>query len=162
MAQLTDPISGQTFQFQASTDGSTWTTPVGAVSVTPGGGDTITGSQNTVDGSAPLVTGGQKHAPETLEVRGVYNKTSSDLWDTINDAWEGARVLYLRYAPEGGIDTVVGNELYTATDDAGTAFAAKFQGRPTPPPVDAGAGGPALMMARFIFPKLTRSTTTTT
>ena len=129
--------------------------------VTHTGEDTVIGSQNTAEGDAPVVTGGNKHGPAQIEVRFVYTKETSKLWDVLRDAWEGTKRLYLRWAPEGGIGTVVGNEQFMAASDAGTAFPCRFAGAPLVPNVDVGAGGPAVSMARFTCPKVVRSLTTT-
>lgn len=162
MAQITDTISGADFEIQTSTDGTTWAHHASsAIAVTHSGEETIVGSQNTADGDAPVVTGGDKHGPAQIEVRFVYTKETVKLWDVVRDAWEGTRRLYLRWAPEGGIGTVVGNEQFTASSDAGTAFACRFAGAPLVPNVDAGAGGPAVSMARFTCPKVVRALTAT-
>ncbi len=162
MAQITDTISGAEFQLETSDDGVTWVDhSSSAIAVTHTGEDTVIGSQNTAEGDAPVVTGGNKHGPAQIEVRFVYTKETSKLWDVLRDAWEGTKRLYLRWAPEGGIGTVVGNEQFMAASDAGTAFPCRFAGAPLVPNVDVGAGGPAVSMARFTCPKVVRSLTTT-
>lgn len=163
MTQTTAAIPKNKFQVQLSTDGSAWVDKSGAaVSVAHTGEEQMTGSQNTADGAAPVVTGGNKHSEATITLRGVYTKTSAEFWDYIRDRWEGAaKSIYIRWAPEGGINTVVGNELFTATDDAGTAFACPIKSVNTPE-LDAGDGAPALVSAVLVAPKVARTTTTTT
>jgi hypothetical protein len=77
----------------------------------------MSGAQNTADGLAPVVTGGGKHSAATITIRGLYTKVSGELFDYINDRWEvagnAAKTVYLKWAPEGGIGTVVGNEQFS-------------------------------------------------
>ena len=125
----------------------------------------MSGAQNTADGLAPVVTGGGKHSATTITCRGIYTKISGEFWDFIRDRWEvagnSAKTVYIKWAPEGGIGTVVGNEQYTATDDAGSAFPCIIKSI-NMPDLDAGNGGPALVTAVLECPKVTRTLTATT
>lgn len=161
MAQSTGAIAKNQFQIQLSENGTTWVDKSGAaVGISHTGEEQMSGSQNTADGSAPVVTAGGKHSAATITIRGLYTKTASELWDTLRDAWEGAGVIYVRWAPEGGIGTVVGNDQFLAADDAGSAFAAVIKSINTPE-LDAGDGSPALCSAVLECPKVLRGTTTT-
>lgn len=162
MAQTTGAIPKNKFQVQLSTDGSSFVDKSGAaVSISHTGEEQMSGSQNTADGSAPVVTAGGKHSAATIALRGVYTKVSAELWDYIRDRWEGAdKTIYIRWAPEGGIGTVVGNEQFLAADDAGNAFPAVIKSCVTPE-LDSGDGSPALVSATLECPKVLRGTTTT-
>lgn len=162
MTQTTAAIPKNKFQVMLSTDGSSFTDKGGAaVSVSHTGEEQQSGSQNTADGSAPVVTAGNKHGPATITLRGLYTKTSAEFWDYIRDRWEGtSKTIYVRWAPEGGIGTVVGNEQFTAADDAGSPFACVIKSCVTPE-LDAGDGSPAMVSAVLEAPKVLRGTTTT-
>jgi hypothetical protein len=166
MAQTTAAVPMNKFQVQLSIDGSSWVDKSGStVDIKVTGQEQMSGAQNTADGFAPVVTGNGKHSAVTITARGVYTKTSGEFWDYIRDRWEdtsGAnRTVYIRWAPEGGIGSVVGNEQFTATTDAGTAFASIIKNINSPD-LDAGNGGPALVTAVLECPKVTRALTATT
>lgn len=162
MAQTVGAIPKSKFQIQLGTDGSAFVDKSGAaVSITHTGEEQVSGSQNTADGDAPVVTAGNKHSAATITLRGIYTKVSAELWDYIRDRWEGsAKTIYIRWAPEGGIGTVVGNEQYLAASDAGTAFACVIKQCNTPE-LDAGDGAPAMVSVVLECPKVVRGTTTT-
>ena len=166
MAQTVAKIPMNIFQIQLSTDGSSWADKSGsAVDIKITGSEQLSGAQNTADGDAPVVTGGGKHGPVTLTCRGLYSKVSGEFFDFIRDQWEltssARKKVYIRWAPEGGIGTVVGNEQFTATDDAGNAFACIIKSINSPD-LDAGNGAPALVTAVLECPKITRALTATT
>lgn len=166
MTQTTGGIPMNKFQVQLSTDGSSWADKSGStVDIKHTGSEQASGSQNTADGDAPVVTAGGKHSAATITCRGIYTKTSGEFWDFLRDQWESSgatkKRVYIRWAPEGGIGTVVGNEQFTATDDAGSAFPAVIKSINTPD-LDAGNGGPALVTAVLECPKVTRALTATT
>lgn len=166
MAQTTAGIPQNKFQVQLSTNGSSWADKSGSsVDIKVTGQEQLSGSQNTADGLAPVVTGGGKHSAVTITCRGIYTKTSGEFWDFIRDRWEqttaGTQTVYLQWAPEGGIGTVVGNEQFTATDDAGSAFPCIIKSI-NQPDLDAGNGGPALVTAVLEAPKVKRALTATT
>ena len=165
MAQTTGAIDRANFEVEVSTDGTTWNKiDSEATTVAASGGDQITGSVNTADGNAPIVTAGGKTGPITLTFNGVYTKTSNEAFDRLRDRFEdatpGNRTMYVRYAPEGGIGSVAGNDLFTCTNDAGSAFAAPIINC-LPPEVDAGSGDPAMFTFSVLTPDLARSATTT-
>ena len=162
MAQSTGAIPKNKFQVQLAVDGTTWLDKSGSsVSVAHTGEEQMSGAQNTADGSAPVVTAGNKHGAATITLRGIYTKVSAEFWDTIRDRWEGAaKTIYIRWAPEGGIGTVVGNEQFSAADDAGSAFPCVIKQCNTPE-LDAGDGAPAMVSAVLECPKVLRGTTTT-
>lgn len=164
MAQTTAGISrGGAFQVQTSSDGSTWTHRASeAASVSTSGGEQMTGSQNTADGAAPIVKGNNKVGPSTVTVNFVYTKTSAQLFDAIRDAYESSdKSIYLRWAPEGGIDSVVGNDLFTCVGDAGSAVKCPIVSC-LPPDLDAGSGDIAMASFSVLAPFVGRSATTTT
>lgn len=162
MTQTTGAIPGSKFEVQFSTDGSTWAHKAGAaISIVHTGEEQASGAQNTADGSAPVVTGSGKHSPATITCRGIYSKISAEFWDFIRDRWEGtSKTVYMRWAPEGGIGTVAGNEQFTAGDDAGSAFPAIIKQCVTPE-LDANSGGPAMVSAILEAPRVVRALTTT-
>lgn len=162
MAQTTGQVPKNKFQVQLSTDGSSWVDKSGAaVSVAHSGEEQMSGAQNTADGAAPVVTAGNKHGPATVTLRGVYTKVSAEFWDYIRDRWEGSdKTIYCRWAPEGGIGTVVGNEQFLCASDAGTSFACVIKSCNTPE-LDAGDGSPAMVSVVLECPKVLRGTTTT-
>lgn len=166
MTQSTGAIPQNKFQVMLSTDGSSFADKSGStVDIKVTGQEQHTGSQNTADGDAPVVTGGGKHSAVTITCRGIYTKVSGEFWDYLRDQWELAtsarKKVYIKWAPEGGIGTVVGNEQYTATDDAGSAFPCLIKSI-NMPDLDAGNGAPALVTAVLECPKVTRALTATT
>lgn len=164
MSQATDGISkGGSWQVQTSTDGSSWTDRSGhAATMQWSGGEQMTGEQNTADGSAPIVKGSGKTKKVTVTVNFVYSKTSNALFDAIRDRFEGSdKTIYLRGAPEGGIDSVVGNDLFTCSDDAGSAMKCPIVSC-NPPDLDAGSGDIAMAQLVVECSKVVRSLTTTT
>lgn len=165
MTQSTGGIPQNKFGVQLSTNGTTWADKGGAwVDIKHTGEEQMSGSQSTADGFAPVVTAGGKHSAATITARGLYTKTSGEFWDFIRDRKESTtasdRTVYIRWAPEGGIGTVVGNEQFTAADDAGSAFPAVIKSCNVPD-LDAGNGAPALVTAVLECPKVMRGTTTT-
>lgn len=161
MAQTIGAIPKSKFQVQLSADGTTWTDKGAAVSIAHTGEEQISGSQNTADGVAPVVTGGGKHSAATITIRGLYTKITAEFWDFIRDRWETTTpTIYCRWAPEGGIGTVVGNEQFLAASDADAAFACIIKTCNTPE-VDAGDGAPAMVSVVLECPKVARGTTTT-
>jgi len=166
MTQSTGAIPQNKFMVQLSTDGSSWADKSGStVDIKHTGQEQMSGAQNTADGLAPVVTGGGKHSAATITCRGIYTKVSGEFWDFIKDRQEvagnSAKTVYIRWAPEGGIGTVVGNEQFTATDDAGSAFPAIIKSMNVPD-LDAGNGGPALVSVVLEAPKVLRALTATT
>lgn len=164
MAQTTDHNSKGNFQLEVSTDGSSWTDISGSsTSVSFSGGEQKVGSQNTADGDAAVVTGSDKYSPIVATFNILYTDVSNEAFDKVLDRWEsGTRTLYVRYAPLGGIGTVVGNEVYTASNDAGTAFACPITQQPLPPEGDANSGDPSMASFSVTAPQFKRSLTTTT
>ena len=166
MAQSTGAIPQNKFMVQLSTNGTTWADKSGSnVDIKHTGQEQMSGAQNTADGLAPVVTAGGKHSAATITARGLYTKISGEFWDFIKDQQEVAgnsgKVVYIRWAPEGGIGTVVGNEQFTATDDAGSAFPCVIKSCNVPD-LDSGSGAPALVTAVLEAPKVLRALTATT
>lgn len=151
MAQTTGAISQGLFVAEVSTDGSSWTNISGqAAQVTPSGGDQLTGSQNTADGSAPVVVGSNKTEAVQAEVRILYTEVSGEAFRVVKAQFDGAnKVIYFRYAPKGA---TTGNKRYLAANDANAAFACPIINC-MPPDLDAGTGDPAMASFTIIFPK---------
>lgn len=154
MAQTTTAIPRGKYQMEISQNGSSWVDISGqAVTVVPSGGERMVGSQNTADGSAPVVTNGDKTAPITLTIRYLYTETASEAQETL----EGQTEIYARFSPAGG---GVGDKQYTCADDAGSAFAAVIRNN-LPPELDAGSGDPAIGVLEIVTPKLAVADITT-
>jgi len=162
MAQTTTAVSQSNFEVQFSDDGTSWTDVSGvATSVSVSGHEQQIGSINTATGDGPIVTASQKYSAADITVSMVYTKTSEEGFDMAMDQWESTdKVIYVRYAPEGGIGTVVGNDVFTLSNAAGSAFAAPIVSI-LPPALDAGTGEPAMVSLTVRAPKVTRGTTTT-
>lgn len=151
MAQTTGAIGQGQFVAEVSTNGTTWTNISGqSAQVTPSGGDQLTGSQNTADGSAPVVVGSNKTEAVQAEVRILYTETNGEAFRIVKTQFDGAnKVIYFRYAPKG---TGTGNKRYLAASDANTAFPCPIVNC-MPPDLDAGSGDPAMASFTIIFPK---------
>lgn len=151
MAQTTGAISQGQFVAEVSVDGSSWTNISGqSAQVTPSGGDQLTGSQNTADGSAPVVVGSNKTEAVQAEVRILYTEVSGEAFRIVKTRFDGAaKTIYFRYAPKG---TGTGNKRYLAADNANNAFPCPII-NVMPPDLDAGSGDPAMASFTIIFPK---------
>lgn len=151
MAQTTGAIGQGQFVAEVSTNGTTWTNISGqSAQVTPSGGDQLTGSQNTADGSAPVVVGSNKTEAVQAEVRILYTETNGEAFRIVKAQFDGAnKTIYFRYAPKG---TGTGNKRYLAASDANTAFPCPIVNC-MPPDLDAGSGDPAMASFTIIFPK---------
>lgn len=162
MAQTTTHDSGANFEAQVSTDGSSWSfIDSVAISVEHSGGEQLTGSANTADGEAPVVTNANKTGPITTTVNILYTKTSNEGFDRVRDRFEGTdKTIYFRYAPQGGIGTVVGNDVFTAVGDAGTAVKVPIINCLVPN-VDAQSGDPIMASFQLLVPDYLRAATTT-
>jgi hypothetical protein len=162
MAQTTAAISRAGFEVEVSTDGASWTDISGqAASVTVSGGDQVVGEQLTADGGTPVVTGTNKIAARTVTVRAVYTETNGEAWETVKTRYDGtAKTIYLRWAPKSGIGTVVGNNVFTCTNTAGTTIAVPIVTCQIPE-LDAASGDPALFEFSVLTPNITESASTT-
>lgn len=162
MAQTTGGLPRSNFQVQVSSDGVTWTDISGqAATVQRSDGDHMIGEQNTADGENPLVTGSNKKAAETVTVSIVYTEEDGEAFDIVHTAYRsGDKHIYLRWAPKGGIGTVVGNKLLTCADDGGTPAKVPIINC-TLPDLDAGSGDPAMSEFSVRTPNVAESTTTT-
>ncbi len=162
MAQTTDANVKSEFGVEISDDGATWVDLTSeAITVAVSDGAQMVGEQNTADGDTPIVTGSNKRAASTVTVSAVYTETDSEAWDSVWDLFVSAsKVTYLRWAPRGGIDTVVGNRLFTCSDDAGTAAAVPII-TCTHPEGDDGSGDPMTFEFSVRTPDVVETTTTT-
>jgi hypothetical protein len=151
MAQTTGAISQGIWKGEVSTDGTTWVDISGqAGKVTPSGGDQLTGSQHTADGSAAVVVGSNKTEPVQAEVSILYTETSGEAFRVVKVQFDSAaKIIYFRYGPKGA---GTGNKRYLAADDAGSAFPCPIVNC-MPPELDAGTGDPAMASFTIIFPK---------
>ncbi len=151
MAQTTGAISQGIWTAEVSTNGSSWTNISGqSGSVTPSGGDQLTGSQHTAEGSAAVVVGSNKTEPVQAEVNILYTETNGEAFRIVKAAFDSSnKVIYFRYAPRG---TGSGNKRYLAADNANNAFACPIVNC-MPPELDASSGDPAMATFSIIFPK---------
>lgn len=163
MAQTTYGIPRSNYQVQVSTDGSSWTDISGqSATVQRSGGDHMIGEQNTADGESPVVTGSNKKGAETVTVSCIYTEQSGEAFEVVRARYEGtAKTIYLRWAPKGGIGTVVGNNIFTCAGDAGTAILVPIINC-TIPDLDAGSGDPAMFEFSVMTPDVAQGATTTT
>lgn len=168
MAQTTSGIPRSNFQVQVSKDGAAWTDISGvATGVTRSDGDQMIGEQQTADGFSPIVTPANKKAAETITVSIVYTEESSEGFEIVSDIYRNGnpnkgnqRVIYLRWAPAGGIGTVVGNNVFTCANDSGSPIAVGIINC-TLPDLDASTGDPALCEFSVRTPNVLTSATTT-
>lgn len=160
MAQTQDAVSQSNFQLQVSLDGTAWTDISGnATAISTSGGEQQIGSVNTADGDAAIVTPSQKYAPTDFTISIVYTKTTGEAFDIVMTQWESAdKSIYVRYAPEGGIGAVAGNDLFTLSDANDAAFKAPIVSI-LPPNLDTSSGAPAIAQFTVKAPKATRSKT---
>lgn len=158
MTQTTGQIAVAAAYAAVSTNGSSWTS-LGPCMITnsPGGAEQQIGSTNTADGAAPVVTGSGKHSATTHEVAGLYTETSAEAWKLLKAAWDSDKRIYFRYSPGGNN---VGDLMYTAANNAGSAFKAFMQGC-LPPASDVNSGDAARFTFALTFPKYAESTVTT-
>ena len=155
MAQTTGATSQGAYQIEVSTDGSAWTDISGqSAQVNVSGGDQIAGSQNTADGSAPVVTFSNKTEPVTVECNILYTETSGEAFRVVKARFDGSdKSIFLRYTPKGSTS---GNKRYTAANDANTAVKCPII-TCLPPSLDAGSGDPAMATFSVLAPKLFES-----
>lgn len=158
MTQTTGQIAVAAAYAAVSTNGSSWTS-LGPCMITntPGGGEQQIGSTNTADGKAPVVTASKKHSAYTHEVAYLYTEESAEANNLIKAAWDGDMEIYFRYSPAGNN---VGDKMYTAADDAGSAVKAKI-GNWLPPASDVNSGDAARGSLSLTFPKYAESTVST-
>lgn len=152
MAQTTAADNKAGFKVEVSTDASNWTDISGsAATVTPSGGEQLTGEQNTADGAAPVVTGSNKVGSITLTVSCLYTETAGQPWRVVKDRYDGAaKTIAVRYSPRGGAQT---ERRYVTANDAGTAIIVPIVNC-LPPETDAGSGDPLMFEFSVITPKL--------
>lgn len=168
MAQTENAIPRSDFQVEVSLDGTDWTDISGeATNVARSDGDVLIGEQHTADGFSPVVTPANKKGAETVTVSIVYTEEATEAFDIVHDAYrngnndeDGKRVLYLRWAPQGGIGSVAGNKMFTCANDAGTPIPVGIVNC-TLPELDAGSGDPALAEFSVRTPNILESLTTT-
>lgn len=159
MAQTLGAVPVAAAYSAVSVNGTDWTSLGPAkISETPGGGEFATGATNTQDGPAPVVTGSGKHGAHTHEITNLYTEVSAEAVDLVRDAAnsEDPRI-YFRYAPKGNTP---GNIMYTAANNAGTAYKAWIK-RALPPASDANSGDAARFTFLLEFPKYAESVIST-
>jgi hypothetical protein len=157
MAQTTGGISGANAAVWYSTDAAAFTAIAGyAITVDVSGGEAITGSQQTFDGTSPIVTAAHKVEPLTIEVSVVYTETDTEPFDAIFDRFMGAtKNLCVRYSPNGGAS---GDEQFTTTDDAASAAQLVPIVSCNPPSLDASSGDPRTFTFSVIAPRTLKET----
>jgi hypothetical protein len=152
MSQTTAPVVQSNFQAEVSLDGSIWTDISGtATNVSVDGGDQITGTQFTADGSVPLVLNSNKTEAQTVTVSCVYTETTGEAHQVVYDRYIGSdKTIFFRYAPRG---SAVANKRYVASNAANTAIKVAIVSC-TKPEVDAESGDAALFEFSLLVPKL--------
>ena len=123
-------------QVDAYADVVNWTHLGGSAnSVTPGGGEHMTGSSHTFTGHDPVIGIGKRN-PITHTVRIVYTEEESEAADLIDGFYENQTKVWLRHKPGG--------------DDGHGVFVVRgwFTGR-VEPPTDATSGDILLVEVPF-------------
>lgn len=144
--QTVAAVAQSDFAVEVSTNGSAWTAICGeAVTLTVSGGEQPVGEAYTACGEGAIVIGSNKHQPYEITVTAIYTETATtEAFDFIHDRFMGtAKTLAVRWAPKGGITTVVGNKVFN-TSVSGTAVAAVPMLRCLPPAQDASSANPAV------------------
>lgn len=146
MAQTTAALPRGKYQVEISTDGTTWVDISGqAAAVSQSEGQRLVGRQFTADGTYPVVLDGEIVDATTTEVRYVYTESSGEALETL----EGRSTIYVRFSPAGGSS---GDKEYTASDDAGSAFACPIVSN-LPPDLDSGSPDAAIGVLRVVAPQ---------
>lgn len=155
MAQTTTALPKSNFKIEVSTNGSSWTDISGSANqVNTSGGDQMYGEQQTAEGNVPVVVPTHKTGAITITCNILYTETSGEAFQTVWARYEGtAKTIYLRYSPKGGAS---GDERYTATDNAGNAFACPIVNC-LPPSTDANSGDPMTASFTVVAPKVTQA-----
>jgi hypothetical protein len=149
MAQTTAAMSWKDCKIEFSTDGSTYTDASGyANSVAVSGGERVTGAAYTTTGDTPIIKAG-KRGPVTVTANVVYTETSSEFYDTANDAYEAASAFYLRWSPGGG-----------STGDLQYATSSGFVKSPVYPSGSADSGDPMMIDVVVEVASITEATVT--
>lgn len=160
MAQTTGALSGAAAKVEYSLDASgttgTWVDFSGyAQSVEISGGDAVTGQQMTLDGTAAIVTAGNKTNPYTITFNVVYTEPDTQPFDAIFDRYMGTtKTIAVRWSPAGGSG---GQQQYATTDTAATAAVLVPMTACVPPGVDATSGDPRMFTFSVITPKILKS-----
>lgn len=156
MAQTTGAIPKSNFQIEVSVNGSTWTDISGAATtVTPSGGEQMTGEQQTAEGTVPVVMYSNKVAATQLEINILYTESGSEGFQIVYGRYVGAdKSIFVRYAPKGSAS---GNKRYVCTNNANTPIAVPIMAC-LPPEVDSASGDPAMASFSILTPKLYQET----
>lgn len=163
MAQTIGAIGQGDWEAQVSSDGVAWTSIDGvAIGISFSGQEQLTGHVNTAGGvGAPIVTAGNKWEPVEVTVNIVYTEVNNEAFDMVYEAWQSDdKRIYFRFSPRGGIDTVVGNYIFTLADGNGDAVAAPIMSI-LPPELDTTSGDPATCSFTLKAPQAYRELTTT-
>jgi hypothetical protein len=156
MAQTTSANSKANFLLEVSVNGVDWHDISGeAATATPSGGDQLTGSQQTAEGIAAVVTKADKTEPVTIQCNIVYTEQSVEAFNIVWQQYDSEdKGIYLRYSPQGGHD---GDERFYTADSQDELFYAPIVSC-LPPEGDASSGDPLMTMFSVICPKLGRET----
>lgn len=151
MAQTQNALAKSRFMLEVSVNGSDWFDIRGtATKVTPSGGDQLTGSQQTADGDAPVVTHANKTEPQTWQCDIVYTEVQAEAFMIVRERYEGDdKAIYARYSPGGGNP---GDLRYFTADTSEELFMAPIVNCMAPEG-DASSGDPLLASFSLIFPK---------
>ena len=152
MAQTTTAEARAGYKIEVSVDASAFTDISGqSNNVTVDGGDQLTGTQHTADGSAPVVTNANKTEAITVTVSCLYTETAAQAWRLVKDRYDGAaKTIAVRYSPKGGAQT---ERRYVTANDAGTVVIVPIVNCIVPEG-DAGSGDPLMFEFSVITPKL--------
>lgn len=163
MAQTVGAIGQGDWEAQVSVDGSSWVDIEGvATSLSFSGQEQMSGHINTAGGvGAPIVVSGNKWEPIEATVTIVYTEVTNEAFDRVYDQWQSPdKRIYFRWAPKGGIGTVVGNYLFTLADGNGNPAPAVIMSI-LPPELDTTSGDPATCSFTLKAPQAYLSLTTT-
>jgi len=100
--QTVGHITSKHVTLALSADGIDWSADVsGSVTaVTPGGGESMTGSSHVFGAHIPIIGIGKKN-PVTYVIRYPYTEVDAEMADLIDGYFENQDLCYLRYRPRG-------------------------------------------------------------
>ena len=151
MAQTTNAAAQGNYQAEVSVDGTNWTDISGqSTNISHDGGDQVTGTQMTADGSVPLVLNNNKTEARNTTVSCVYTENAGEAYQIVLGRYNGSdKTIWFRYAPRGSTPT---NKRYVASNAAGTAIKVPIV-TCTQPDVDAESADAILFEFSLLVPK---------
>ena len=128
MAQTTGHLSAVNATIEVSTDNATWTDISGSAnSVSPDGGERMTGEGYTLGSTDTALIAIGKKQPIALKLRIIYTEETDEAAYLIDGYYDNKTYVYLRYRPKGasvGAWQFVGRGYFT---------------KPVVPPSDSGS-----------------------